>query len=150
MRLRLLTFFSSGSCSGSWFFPKRLRLRLPVFFRAAPAFQLVMLNCKKYKTSKIIVSFNHKNLLFFLKKSTISLCFLSYIRAEEPANFLAAPAPDFFSKRLRLWLTVSRDRDRFFLNSYLFFAFTNCRLYYIPYVHLIPLPSPLPVPLFEC
>ena len=23
-------------------------------------------------------------------------------RAEEPANFLAAPAPDFFSKRLRL------------------------------------------------
>ena len=29
-------------------------------------------------------------------KSTISLYFLSTIKAEEPANFLAAPAPDFF------------------------------------------------------
>ena len=47
-------------------------------------------------------------------KSTISLCFLSSSRAEEPANFLeapvpihdfffpAAPAPVFFLKRLRL------------------------------------------------
>ena len=25
-----------------------------------------------------------------------------YVRFGEPANFLAAPAPDFFSKRLRL------------------------------------------------
>ena len=43
-------------------------------------------------------------LIFFPKsnKSTISLCFLSSSRAEEPANFLAAPAPGFFSKRLLL------------------------------------------------
>ena len=46
-----------------------------------------------------MVFFNHKNLLFYLKKSnfsTISLCFLSSRRAEEPANFLVAPAPYFF------------------------------------------------------
>ena len=45
----------------------------------------------------------------YLKKSnssTISLCFLYSRRAEEPAIFLAtpAPAPHFFSKRLRLRL----------------------------------------------
>ena len=45
------------------------------------------------------MDFNTKNLIFYLKKSntsTIPLCFLSYSRAEEPANFLVAPAPDFF------------------------------------------------------
>ena len=45
--------------------------------------------------------FNHKNLLFYLKKCnkhTIFLCFLSLGSAEEPANFQAAPAPDFFSQ----------------------------------------------------
>ena len=56
--------------------------------------------------------FNHKNLLIYLKKSNqsaISLCFLSSRKAEPAANFLAAPAPDFFLqdpgfflKRLRL------------------------------------------------
>ena len=45
--------------------------------------------------------FTNENLLFYLKKSnssTISLCFLSYRRAKELANFLAAsaPAPGFF------------------------------------------------------
>ena len=29
-----------------------------------------------------------------------------FYRAGEPANFLAAPAPDFFSKKLRIGLVV--------------------------------------------
>ena len=65
-----------GSDYGSWFFPKWLWPRLQ--------------GAKKNGSG---------SWLFYPKKSnksTISLCFLSSSRAEEPAYFEAAPVPDFF------------------------------------------------------
>ena len=39
------------------------------------------------------------------------------IRAGEPANFLAAPAPDFFFKRLRLLIFLATPAPGFFFHA---------------------------------
>ena len=87
-RLQLLVFFFERlRLQGA----KNTRLRLlgKIFF--SPLTSKVKLQ-KKYKTSKIIVFLTIKLLkLFYLKKSngsTISVCFLSSRRAEEPAFFI--------------------------------------------------------------
>ena len=145
-------FFSSGS--GSLY-----------FFRAAPAPrgqktdsgllvkfgkiffspQTSKVKCKKYKTSKIIVFLTIKTYYFTKRrvtnKSTISLCFLSSRRAEELANFLAAPAPEFFFKRLRLWLLFFFSSGS---GSGSCFFFKWLRLQGVKSTRLRPAPAPQP------
>ena len=70
---------------------------------------------------------------FFQAQSTISLCFLSSCRAEEPGNFLAAPAPDFFSKRLRLLDFFQAGRLR--LPSPVFSTVLNFLFFSVRWLH---------------
>ena len=72
-----------------------------------------------------------------------------YVRAGEPANFLAAPAPDFFFKRLRLSVFADPAPD-FFFQATPAPGFFQAAPAQRSQKHLAPAPTPAPQPTDVC